>query len=67
MRDALLAKKRLDKKTTTDDDDLRATWRAVLVEIIVKIHKMTPARDYFYLSATAKRLSHPERTPSTHS
>ena len=42
MRDALLAKKRVDRNNTIDDDDLRATWRAVLVEIIVKLHKMTP-------------------------
>ena len=42
MRDALLAQKRLDKKNAINDDELRATWRAVLVEIIVKLHKMTP-------------------------
>ena len=45
VRDALLAKKRLDKNNTRDDDDLRATWRAVLVEIIVKLHKMAPGSE----------------------
>ena len=45
VRDALLAKKRVDRNNTIDDDDLRATWRAVLVEIIVKLHKMAPGSE----------------------
>ena len=42
VRDALLAQKRSDKKNASNDDELRTTWKAVLVEIIVKLHKMTP-------------------------